>query len=147
MNRIRDEKMETSLKKILVVEDNEDNRDILIFRLKSMGNFEVLCATNGKEALEIAEQRRPDLIIMDLKMPVMDGWEATCSLRQTEWGRSLPVIALTAHVTDGGRELALGAGFSDYLLKPITDYSLVQRKVQSLLEQTADPLSVPPHGN
>lgn len=126
--------METSVKKILVVEDNEDNRNILIFRLKNMGNFEVLCASNGKEALELAEQWRPDLIIMDLKMPIMDGWEATWSLRQTEWGKDLPVIALTAHVMDGGREKALGAGFSDYLSKPITDYSLIQRKIQSLLE-------------
>lgn len=135
------------MQKILVVEDNEDNRTILVFRLERLGLYDVRCAANGKEALEIAEQWRPDLIVMDLKMPVMDGWEATFSLRKTEWGRSLPVIALTAHVTEGGHEKALDSGFNDYLTKPITDYSLVQRKIQFLLAPPADRPPVPPSGH
>ena len=83
-------------KKILVIEDNEDTREILFYRLKSMGDYDVVLAANGKEGLELAGQSRPDLIIMDLKMPVMDGWETTKSLRLTDWGKDLPIIALTA---------------------------------------------------
>lgn len=123
-----------TLKKILVVEDNEDNRDILVYRLKNMGEFEILMASNGREALEIALRSKPDLIIMDLKMPVMDGCEATRSLRQTEWGRNVPVIALTAQTMEGDKERALSAGCDDYIPKPITDYSIVQEKIQNLLK-------------
>lgn len=122
------------LKKILVVEDNEDSRDILVYRLKNMGRFEILMASNGREALEIALRSKPDLIIMDLKMPVMDGCEATRSLRQTEWGRNVPVIALTAQTMEADRDRALSAGCDDYIPKPITDYSIVQKKIQNLLK-------------
>lgn len=121
-------------KKILVVEDNEDTREILLYRLKSMGNFEVLLASNGKEALEIATKSRPDLIIMDLKMPVMDGWEATKALRQTDWGKDLPVIALTAQAMEKDEEKALDAGCSDYIAKPIMDYSILRKKLEKLLK-------------
>ncbi len=121
-------------KKILVVEDNEDTREILLYRLKSMGNYEVLLASNGKEALEIATQSRPDLIIMDLKMPVMDGWEATKALRQTDWGKDLPVIALTAQAMERDEEKALNAGCNDYIAKPIMDYTVLKKKVEKLLK-------------
>lgn len=121
-------------KKILVVEDNEDTREILLYRLKSMGNYEVFLACNGKEALEIATQSRPDLIIMDLKMPVMDGWEATRALRQTNWGKDLPVIALTAQAMEKDEEKALNAGCTDYIAKPIMDYSILRKKVEKLLK-------------
>jgi two-component system, cell cycle response regulator DivK len=120
-------------KKILVVEDNEDNRDIITLRLRKMGSFEILIATNGKEAVEMAAQARPDLILMDLKMPVMDGLEATRLLRESDWGRSLPVIAITALAVEGDREKALNAGCTDYIPKPITDYSIIERKVRELL--------------
>lgn len=121
-------------KKILVVEDNEDTREILLYRLKSMGDYEVLLASNGKEALEIATQTKPDLIIMDLKMPVMDGWEATKALRQTEWGKELPVIALTAQAMERDEEKALNAGCNDYIAKPIMDYTILKKKVEKLLK-------------
>lgn len=121
-------------KKILVVEDNADTREILFHRLKSMGNFEVLLASNGKEALEIAEHSRPALIIMDLKMPVMDGWEATKALRQTTWGKDLPVIALTAQAMEKDEEKAIDAGCNDYIPKPIMDYSILKRKIEKLLK-------------
>ena len=121
-------------KKILVVEDNEDTREILLYRLKSMGNYEVLLASNGKEALEMATKTKPDLIIMDLKMPVMDGWEATKALRQTDWGKDLPVIALTAQAVERDEEKALRAGCNDYIAKPIMDYSILKKKVEKLLK-------------
>ena len=89
----------TAKKKILVVDDNEDNREILVFRLQQLG-FEVLVASNGKEAIETASQAKPDVILMDLRMPVMDGWEATRALRQTAWGKDLPVVAVTAHAME-----------------------------------------------
>ena len=121
-------------KKILVVEDNEDTREILLYRLKSMGNYEVLLASDGKEALEMATKTKPDLIIMDLKMPVMDGWEATKALRQTDWGKDLPVIALTAQAMERDEEKALSAGCNDYIAKPIMDYSILKKKVEKLLK-------------
>lgn len=120
-----------SKKKILVVEDNEDNREIFVFRLQQL-DFEVLVASNGKEALEIASRSKPDLIFMDLRMPVMDGWEATRALRQTEWGRDLPVIAVTAHAMKEEREKALNAGCNEFILKPV-DYSIIQRTIQRLV--------------
>lgn len=121
-------------KKILVVEDNEDTREILFHRLQSMGNFEVLLASNGKEALEMATQSRPDLILMDLKMPVMDGWEATKTLRKTNWGKDLPVIALTAQAMERDEEKAIEAGCNDYIPKPIMDYTILIEKIEKLLE-------------
>ncbi len=121
-------------KKILVVEDNEDTREILLYRLKNMGDFEVLLASNGKEALEVATKSRPDLIIMDLKMPVMNGWEATESLRQTEWAKDLPIIALTAQAMEGDEEKALKAGCTDYIPKPIMDYSVLKQKIEKHLK-------------
>ncbi len=120
-------------KKILVVEDNEDTREILLHRLKGMGDYEVQIATNGKEALDKASQSRPDLVIMDLKMPVMDGWEATRALRQTSWGKDLPIIALTAQAMENDEEKALNAGCNDYIAKPIMDYTILKKKIEKLL--------------
>ena len=120
-------------KKILVVEDNEDTREILLYRLRSMGSYEVLLASNGKEALEMAARARPDLIIMDLKMPVMDGWDATKELRRTEWGKDLPVIALTAQAMERDEQKALDAGCSDYIAKPILDYAILRKKIEKFL--------------
>ncbi len=119
---------------ILVAEDNEDTREILLYRLKNMGNYQVLFASNGKEALELAARSKPDLIIMDLKMPVMDGWEATKALRQTPWGKDLPVIALTAQAMEKDEEKALHAGCDDYIPKPIMDYVVLQKKIEKFLK-------------
>lgn len=121
-------------KKILVVEDNEDTREILLYRIQSMGNYEVLVAAHGKEALEIANQSRPDLVIMDLKMPVLDGWETTKTLRQTDWGKNLPIIALTAQAMERDEEKALNAGCNDYIAKPIMDYKILQKKIEKYLK-------------
>ena len=121
-------------KTILVAEDNEDTREILLYRLKNMGDYRLLFATNGKEALEMAMQSKPHLIIMDLKMPVMDGWEATKALRQTTWGRDLPVIALTAQAMEKDEEKALHSGCNDYIPKPIMDYTILQKKIEKFLK-------------
>lgn len=119
-----------SLKRILVVEDNEDNREIFVYRLQLLGSFEILVASNGKEAIETAARLKPDLIFMDLRMPVMDGWEATRLLRQTNWGKNVPVVAVTI---DEDREKALDVGCNDYIQKPILDYSVVQRAIRRFL--------------
>ncbi len=121
-------------KKILIVEDNEDTREILFYRIRSMGNFEVIMASHGKEALELGSQLHPDLILMDLKMPVMDGWEATRAIRKTDWGKNLPVIALTAQAMEKDEERALTAGCDDYIPKPIIDYNVLQKKIEKLLK-------------
>ena len=121
-------------KKILVVEDNEDTREILLHRIRRMGNYEVLLAAHGKEALEIAGRSPPDLIIMDLKMPVLDGWETTRALRQTDWGKDLPVIALTAQAMERDEEKALSAGCNDYIAKPVIDYKILQIKIEKFLK-------------
>lgn len=120
-------------KKILVVEDNLDNRCILVYRLKRIGDFEVIEATNGAEAIEAVEKLLPDLIFMDLKMPVMDGWEATRRIRQLETGKNIPIIALTAQAMSGDEQRAIDAGCDDYLAKPIVDPSVVKTKLEHWL--------------
>ena len=120
-------------KKILVVEDNLDNRRILVYRLKRIGDFEILEASNGQEALTMVEVQRPDVIFMDLKMPVMDGWEATKRIRMTEVGRMIPIIALTAQAMAGDEQKALAAGCDDYVAKPIVDPNVVRDKLERLL--------------
>jgi CheY-like chemotaxis protein len=121
-------------KRILVVEDNLDNRRILVYRLKRIGDFEIIEASNGEEALAIVQTAPPpDLIFMDLKMPVMDGWEATKKIRLLEFGKSIPIIALTAQAMAGDEQKALAAGCDDYLAKPIVDLSVVRTKMERLL--------------
>jgi len=123
-------------KRILVVEDNLDNRRILVYRLKRIGEFEIVEASNGQEALAIVQTSPPpDLIFMDLKMPVMDGWEATKRIRQLEFGRHIPIIALTAQAMAGDEQKALAAGCDDYLAKPIVDLSVVRTKMERLLNR------------
>ena len=123
-------------RKILVVEDNLDNRRILVYRLKRIGDFEILEASNGQEALGLVEAEPPDVIFMDLKMPVMDGWEATKKIRQLEFGKGIPIIALTAQAMAGDEQKALAAGCDDYLAKPIVDLSVVRTKMERLLSRT-----------
>jgi len=122
-----------SRKRILVVEDNEDNRRILLYRLKKIGDFEIVETANGAEAVAAVEERPPDLIFMDLKMPVMDGWEATRRIRELENGQDIPIIALTAQAMAGDEQKALANGCNDYLAKPVVDPSLVKEKLERLL--------------
>jgi CheY-like chemotaxis protein len=120
-------------KRILVVEDNEDNRRILLYRLKKIGDFEIVETSNGEEAVAAVETSPPDLIFMDLKMPIMDGWEATRRIRALDTGKSIPIIALTAQAMAGDEQKALANGCNDYLAKPVVDPSLVREKVERLL--------------
>ena len=104
--------------KILLVEDNEMNRDMLSRRLERRG-YEVVIAVDGQQGVEIAQSASPDLILMDMSLPVMDGWEATRQLKAKEAMKRTPIIALTAHAMSGDREKALQAGCDDYDTKPI----------------------------
>jgi two-component system cell cycle response regulator DivK len=104
--------------KILLVEDNEMNRDMLSRRLLR-NNFEVVMAVNGQEGVDMARSERPDLILMDMSLPVMDGWEATRTIKADESTKSIPVIALTAHAMESDRQQALQAGCDDFDTKPI----------------------------
>lgn len=120
-------------KRILVVEDNEDNRRILLYRLRKIGDFEIVEATNGAEAVAAVETQVPDLVFMDMKMPVMDGWEATRRIRQLPAGASVPIIALTAQAMGGDEQKALDTGCNDYLAKPVVDPSIVREKIARLI--------------
>ena len=122
--------------KILYVEDNEDNVYMLKRRLERAG-FEVLVAPDGEQGLAMAHDQRPDLILMDLSLPVMDGWEATRRLKGSEATRSIPVIALSAHAMPGDREKALEAGCDEYDAKPVKLPSLLA-KIRALLPGGAE---------
>lgn len=104
--------------KILIVEDNEMNRDMLSRRLARRG-FEISIAVDGQQGVDFAREQRPDLILMDMSLPVLDGWEATRTLKGDDATRTIPVIALTAHAMAGDREQAMAAGCDDYDTKPI----------------------------
>ena len=117
--------------KILLVEDNEMNRDMLSRRLVRKG-YEVVCATDGAEGVAMATSESPDLILMDMSLPVMDGWEATRTLKAAESTRAIPVIALTAHAMDGDEQKARDAGCDDYDTKPI-ELPRLLAKIESLL--------------
>jgi two-component system cell cycle response regulator DivK len=122
-----------SVKKILVVEDNEDNRRILVYRLRKIGEFAISEATNGEQAIEMVGADLPDLIFMDLKMPIMDGWEATKRIRKMPGGDRIRIIALTAQAMAGDEQKALAIGCDDYLAKPVVDPNLVREKVERLI--------------
>jgi CheY-like chemotaxis protein len=119
--------------KILLVEDNEDNRDMLSRRLKRK-NYEVVLAADGAEAVARAVSERPDLILMDMHLPVLDGWEATRRLKAAEVTRAVPIIALTADAMSGDREKALEAGCEDYDTKPV-ELNRLLGKMASLLQR------------
>ena len=104
--------------KILLVEDNEMNRDMLSRRLVRNG-YEVVIAVNGQEGLDMAAGEKPDLILMDMSLPVLDGWEATRRLKADPATSGIPVIALTAHAMESDKEKALAAGCDDFDTKPI----------------------------
>ena len=117
--------------KILLVEDNEMNRDMLSRRLQRRG-YEVVMAVDGQEGVALAQSEAPDLILMDMSLPVMDGWEATRQLKAASETTSIPVIALTAHAMSGDREKAMEAGCDDYDAKPI-DLARLLAKIEALL--------------
>jgi CheY-like chemotaxis protein len=119
--------------KILLVEDNEMNRDMLSRRLIRKG-YEVIMALDGRQAVEMAAAEIPDLILMDMSLPVIDGWEATRQVKAAPATRVIPVIALTAHAMAGDREKAIQAGCDDYDTKPI-DLPRLLGKITSLLER------------
>lgn len=117
--------------RFLLVEDNEMNRDMLSRRLKRKG-YEVEVAVDGREGIEMAKAGGYDLVLMDMSLPEVDGWEATRRLRSSDETRDLPIIALTAHAMSGDREKALEAGCDDYDTKPIELTRLLQ-KIEQLL--------------
>ena len=105
--------------KVLYIEDNDDNVYMLKMRLELLGDMEVLAAEDGEKGCEMAASERPDLILMDLEMPVIDGWEATRRLKGNPETRDIPIIALSAHALAGSREKALAAGCDEFDTKPI----------------------------
>src|ERR1700761_6749770 len=119
------------MKKLLLVEDNEMNRDMLSRRLQRRG-FEVRIAEDGQAGIDEATRHLPDLIIMDVSLPVIDGWESTRRLKQQPETRKIPVLALTAHAMAGGREKAIAAGCEHYDTKPV-DFARLMDKIEQLL--------------
>lgn len=119
------------MSKILLIEDNEMNRDMLSRRLKRRG-YEVIIAVDGSEGIEKAQAEMPDLILMDMSLPVLDGWEATRQLKAAEDASHIPIIALTVHAMSGDREKALEAGCDDYDTKPI-ELSRLLTKIETLI--------------
>ena len=119
--------------KILLVEDNEMNRDMLSRRLQRKG-YEVVIAVDGGEGVEMAHSQSPDLILMDMSLPVLDGWEATRRLKAAPDTSKIPVIALTAHAMATDREKAMEAGCDDYDTKPI-ELPRLLGKIQDMLER------------
>jgi CheY-like chemotaxis protein len=117
--------------KILLVEDNEMNRDMLLRRLNRNG-FEVVIAVNGQEGVELAGSAKPDLILMDMSLPVLDGWEATKMVKANPETARIPVIALTAHAMVHDKEKAMAAGCDEFDTKPI-DLPRLLEKINSLL--------------
>ena len=119
--------------RVLIVEDNVDNFELVRFLLERAG-YEVLSAANGLEGLDAAKRELPDLILMDLSMPEMDGWNATAHLKADEHTRGIPVLALTAHTLPGDRKRAIDAGCDGYISKPINVASF-DKLVATLLRQ------------
>jgi two-component system cell cycle response regulator DivK len=120
--------------RILYVEDNEDNVYMLKMRLELTDEFEVLVAEDGEKGCAMAASEGPDLILMDLEMPVIDGWEATRRLKSKAETRHIPVIGLSAHALAGEREKVLAAGCEDFDTKPV-EFDRLLAKIKKLLEQ------------
>jgi CheY-like chemotaxis protein len=119
------------MQRILLVEDNELNRDMLARRLTRSG-FEVLLAVDGQEGVDAARRERPDLVLMDMSLPCLDGWAATRVLKADPRTRSIPVIALTAHAMMGDRDKALEAGCDEFATKPV-DLRLLLETIEKFL--------------
>ena len=123
--------------RILLVEDNELNLDMLSRRLKRR-KFEVLVAEDGQAGIDVAIAEQPDLILMDMRMPVLDGWEATRRLKASPETRHIPVIALTAHAMAEDREQAMAAGCDDYDTKPV-EFRRLLRKIAAFIPRPERP--------
>ena len=122
------------MKRILYIEDNDDNVYMLKMRFEVLDGFEVLVADNGEVGVATAIAERPDLIVMDLDLPVVDGWEASRQLKDDPATREIPIIALTAHAMTGSREKALAAGCDDFDTKPV-DFDRLLQKINLLLAE------------
>lgn len=120
--------------RILLVEDNEDNRDALSRRLERRG-YEVVMATDGRRGLAMAHDVAPDLVLLDMNLPEMDGWEVARALKRDEATCAIPIIALTAHAMSGDREKAIGAGCDDYHTKP-AELPRLLAQIEALLGKT-----------
>ena len=125
------------MSRLLLVEDNEESRDGLARHLRRKG-YEILLAVDGQQGIEVARSQAPDLILIDMSLPVLDGWEATRQLKDDAATRGIPVIALTAHAMAGDREKALEAGCDDYDTKPV-ELSRLLHKMEALLGKRAAP--------
>ena len=119
--------------KVLYIEDNDDNVYMLKMRLELLGDFEVLTAEDGEKGCEMAAAERPDIILMDLEMPVVDVWEATRRLKGNPQTREIPIVALSAHALAGEREKALAAGCDEFDTKPIDIDRLVATLLRALV--------------
>ena len=119
------------MSKILIVEDNEMNRDMLSRRLERKG-YEVVMAEDGQKGVDMSKSENPDLILMDLSLPVMDGWEATSTIKADDNTKDVPIIVLTAHAMAGDREKALEAGADEYDTKPI-DFKRLLGKIKDFI--------------
>jgi CheY-like chemotaxis protein len=122
--------------KILIVEDNEMNRDMLSRRLIRRG-YEIVKAVDGAEGIAAAQTENPDLVLMDMSLPVVDGWEATRRLKADIGTRAIPIIGLTAHAMAGDREKVIAAGCDDYDTKPVELPRLLQ-KIEALLVRSGE---------
>ena len=121
--------------KILVVEDNETNQKIIVRRLQKRG-YDVVIASDGQEGVDQGRSQSPDLILMDMSLPIIDGWEATRQLKAAAETQGIPIIALTAHAMVGDREKALAAGCDDYDVKPI-ELERLLGKIEALLTRAS----------
>ncbi len=119
------------MSKILIVEDNEMNRDMLSRRLERKG-YEVVMAEDGQKGVDMSKSEYPDLILMDLSLPIMDGWEATSTIKADDKTKDIPIIVLTAHAMAGDRERALEAGADEYDTKPI-DFKRLLGKIKDFI--------------
>ncbi|MDQ6675823.1 MAG: response regulator [Acidobacteriota bacterium] len=119
------------MSKLLLVEDNELNRDMLVRRLVRVG-YDVIVAMDGAEGVRLARTESPDLVLMDMSLPVMNGWDATAAIKRDAKTSGIPVIALTAHAMPGDRDKAMEAGCNDYDTKPV-DFARLTEKIKALL--------------
>ncbi|WP_438482845.1 response regulator [Oleiharenicola lentus] len=119
--------------KLLLIEDNEMNRDMLSRRLQKRG-YTLIVAEDGAIGLALTKSEAPDLVLMDMSLPVMDGWEATRQIKADDALKGIPIIALTAHATDSDRQKALAAGCDDFETKPV-DFNRLLAKIEDLLKK------------
>ena len=118
--------------KVLYIEDNDDNVYMLKMRLELLGDFEVITAENGEKGCEMTAAEHPDIVLMDLEMPVVDGWEATRRLKSNVETREIPIIALSAHALAGEREKAIAAGCDEFDVKPV-EFDRLLDKIRKLV--------------